>query len=82
MSHRTVFPLFSVEYETQYTVSVLEYVVARLSSAPTVEASHKSLEFGDSLGVFLDLKCGHNNPYSEEEKQQLRAILTKATTSH
>lgn len=71
-----------MEHELHFSLGVLEYVVARLSSAQSVEASRRSMEFEDPLGAFLDLNCGHNNPFSEVEKHQLRQFLTKAATIH
>jgi hypothetical protein len=73
---------FTVEHELHYSLGVLEYVVARLSSAPAVEASRRSMNLEDSVGAFMDLNCGHNNPFSEVEKQQLLEFLAKAAAIH
>ncbi len=58
---------------------MLQYIVARLSSAPSVESNTKSMDLQDTLGAFLDLNCGHNNPFSDDEKRQLTGLLIKAT---
>lgn len=71
----------AVKYEIHYIIGVLQYIVARLSSAPCMESSTKSLELQNSLGAFMDLNCGHNNPFSDEEKQQLQVLLMKATAN-
>jgi hypothetical protein len=34
----------------------------------------------DSVGAFMDLNCGHNNPFTDDEKHQLREFLAKAAT--
>lgn len=39
------------------------------------------MELQDTMGAFLDLSCGHNNPFSDVEKQQLRALLLKASNN-
>jgi hypothetical protein len=69
-----------VEHEIHYSIGVLQYIVARLSSAPSMEASIKSMDLQDTLGAFMELNCGHNNPFSEEEKQRLRVLLAKAAS--
>jgi hypothetical protein len=69
----------SVEHEIRYTTGMLQYIVARLSSAPSVESNTKSMDLQDTLGAFLDLNCGHNNPFSDDEKRQLTGLLIKAT---
>lgn len=51
-------------------------------AGPTVESARKSLnlEVSDSnVGCFMNLHCGHNNPFTREEREQLKGILAKAT---
>jgi hypothetical protein len=60
---------------------MLGYVNARLA-AEVLALQPKGggeAEFVDSdVGHFLDLHCGHNNPFSREEQQQLRDLLDRA----
>jgi len=63
---------------------MLQYIQARLSAAATIESAirSRSLQGGDNdVGCFLNLHCGHNIPFSKEEKQQLKALLDQATGS-
>jgi len=78
--------LNSVTHEISFVLGTLEYVVARLSASTTLETSWKSRHLVDANansylkeGSFLNLHCGHNNPYSAEERKRLRSILDQAT---
>lgn len=75
-----LFTFHTVKHEIHYTTGMLQYIVARLSSAPSVESSTKSMDLQDTLGAFMDLNCGHNNPFSHDEKRQLTELLIKATS--
>jgi hypothetical protein len=47
-----------------------------------IEASQKSrhLQVSDSsVGSFLNLHCGHNNPFARKERDRLKVLLEQAT---
>lgn len=69
----------AVEAELKFIIGMLEYVVARLSSKQTLESSSRSLDLRDGMGAFIELHCGHNNPFSAEERIKLQMFLDKAT---
>jgi hypothetical protein len=86
--HRGDAILNSVSHEVAFVMGTLEYIVARLSARSTLEMCWKSRHLGGSsmsspgggeVGSFLNLNCGHNNPYSAEERTRLREILVEAT---
>lgn len=63
---------------------MLQYVVSRLSASQVLEVNWKNrhLENGSmSVGSFLNLHCGHNNPFEEVERSRLRSLLAKASQS-
>jgi hypothetical protein len=64
-------------------VAVLHYIQSRLSAASTIESAQDELRlnrYEDSgVGVFLNLNCGHNNSFSNEEKEQLLFWLNRAS---
>lgn len=73
-------------HEFQYILGVLVYIRDRLSAGPSVEAAQRCLALEPALsdpssdgGRFLELHCGHNNPFSTQEREQLIAILNKST---
>lgn len=72
--------VFLVNHEFTFVIGTLQYIRERLGS--TVEASRKgrSLVVGDesNVGCFLNLHCGHNNAFSEQEKDRYREILRQA----
>ncbi|CAB9500052.1 whole genome shotgun sequence [Seminavis robusta] len=71
----------TVQHEMDFVVGMLEYIVARLSSAPNVETSWRckhGVQDETAVGMFLNLHCGHNSAFSKPEQDQLKAILTKA----
>ena len=74
----------SVSHEITFVLGTLEYVVARLSSPPTIESSWKNRHLQKDgammVGSFLNLHCGHNNPYSSPERKRLKSLLLQATT--
>lgn len=76
--------LKSVHHEISFVVGTLQYVIARLSSPNMIEASWKTRHlhsFGTgTVGSFLNLHCGHNNPFSPAERKRLRSLLTQATS--
>uniref|UniRef100_A0A7S1Z1N8 Uncharacterized protein n=1 Tax=Trieres chinensis TaxID=1514140 RepID=A0A7S1Z1N8_TRICV len=77
--------------ELRYCAGMLDYVVTRISSAGVVRDSTRALRLKPPLsdggggrlgcgssgspGRFMDLRCGHNNQYSGEEKEMLRGVL-------
>ena len=72
-------------HEVAFVIDTLEYVVSRLSAPNTVETSWKSrhLHANGSMreGSFMNLHCGHNNPFSSDERKRLQSFL-KQTTSN
>ncbi|CAJ1940042.1 unnamed protein product [Cylindrotheca closterium] len=71
-----------VEEELSFIVGTLEYIVARLSSPSVVEQSCKNRHLGlgeGMIGAFMNLHCGHNNPFSAGERSRLRDILLQAS---
>lgn len=72
----------SAEHELSYCIGVLEYVVARLSAPPTVDASRQANHLQSQLGYLLNLHCGHNNQFSVEERVKLTALLDEIGTRH
>jgi len=75
--------LNSVSHEVLFVIGTLEYVMARLSTPATLEASWKSrhLNANGSMaeGSFMNLHCGHNNPYTDAERKRLKAVLLQVT---
>jgi hypothetical protein len=75
----------SVSHELAFVVGTLEYIVARLSSPGVVESSWKNRHLhqdgGMMVGSFMNLHCGHNNPFSSAERKGLKALLLQATSS-
>jgi hypothetical protein len=73
----------TVSHEISFVMGTLEYVMFRLSAPATLEASFKSRHLNANgpmmEGSFMNLHCGHNNPYSAEERNRLKAILLQAT---
>jgi hypothetical protein len=70
--------LCTVSHELQYVVGMLQYVQARLSAPQTIQAARKSLHLQISesnVGSFLNLHCGHNNPFSKVERKKLQSLL-------
>lgn len=65
-------------------MGVLHYIVSRLSASSTVQAAQQSRRldgFDDTgAGVFLNLSCGHNNPFSKEEKLRLEVLLNRSAS--
>jgi hypothetical protein len=66
-------------------MGTLEYVVARLSSPSVVESSWKNrhlyVEGTMMVGSFMNLHCGHNNPFSASERKRLKTLMLQATAS-
>ncbi|KAG7338807.1 hypothetical protein IV203_026277 [Nitzschia inconspicua] len=77
--------LNSVQHEVAYVIGTLEYTQARLSAPHVVENNWRNRHLqaeAMSIGSFLNLHCGHNNPFSESERKRLTALLKHATTIH
>ena len=75
-------PRLLVSHEFQFVLGVLLYLQERLMSTPAIESSRKSrnLEATESaVGSFLNLHCGHNNPFSRDERMRLLEVLQQAT---
>ena len=74
----------TVSHEFGYVMGMLTYIQERLSAAPTVESSHRSRhlqELNEGVGSFLNLHCGHNNPFGREEKERFIQLLRQATAT-
>jgi len=73
----------TVNHELGFVIGTLQYVVARLGAPMVVESSWKERHLQSSGhavgGSFLNLHCGHNNPFSVGEKKRLCALLLQAT---
>lgn len=74
-----------MSHELGFVVDTLQYVVSRLGSPAMIESSWKdrhlqSSRDAASVGSFLNLHCGHNNPFSAGEKKRLRSLVLQATT--
>ena len=73
-----------VKHEISFIIGMLEYIVARLSSPEVVQTSLKCKHCQPEetmVGTFLNLHCGHNNPFSQQERQQLKKILQNTAAS-
>jgi len=70
-----------VEAELAYIVGVLEYILARLTSREVAAVSMIRRTQIDNrsvaAGCFLNLHCGHNNQYSEEEQEKLVELIQR-----
>lgn len=77
--------LNSLSHELVFVTGVLEYVVSRLSSPQVVESNWKNRHLRSegtmAVGSFLNLHCGHNNPFSVTERKRLKTLLLQSTTS-
>jgi len=75
--------LNSVSHEVAFAIGTLEYVMLRLSAPASLETSWKSRHLTNNgsmkEGSFLNLHCGHNNPYSDDERKRLRAVLKQVS---
>jgi hypothetical protein len=75
----------SVNHELAFIVGTLEYVVARLSSPPIVESSWKNRHLQKAgmmmVGSFMNLHCGHNNPFSAPERKRLKTLLLQVSSN-
>ena len=70
-------------HEFQFVIGILQYALARLVAAPTVDVANQSrrLQVLDGgVGCFLNLHCGHNSAFETDEKAKLRALIEMATT--
>jgi len=72
--------LQEVEMELQYCINMLEYVVARISADSSTSKSLDCILLDKELcemshGYLLNLSCGHNNQYSDNERTQLKTLL-------
>lgn len=57
-------------------------MVCRLSAPVMIESSwkerHLQPDGSTAVGSFLNLHCGHNNPFSVGERKRLEALLLQA----
>ena len=70
-----------VTHELGFVIGTLEYIVARLSAPMSLQASWKNRHLvvdGMMVGSFLNLHCGHNNPFSTSERSRLKDLLLHA----
>jgi len=76
--------LDNVRHEVAFVLGTLEYMVSRLSAPTTIETSwkcrHLKLTGPSTEGSFMNLHCGHNNPFSSEERKRLKAILEQLSS--
>jgi hypothetical protein len=73
----------AVKHEVSYVIGTLEYTKTRLSTSRVMEKNWRSRHLeaeSMSIGSFLNLHCGHNNPFSESERKRLKALLKQATS--
>jgi hypothetical protein len=76
--------VLAVKHEVSYVIGTLEYTIARLSAPRVVEKNWRNRHLQSeamSIGSFLNLHCGHNNPFSESERRRLKALLKHATST-
>lgn len=62
-------------------LGVLHYIQARLMDPATLTACLKSRQFASdqsTVGSFLNLTCGHNNSFSQDEQHKLEGIIKLA----
>lgn len=78
--------LEGVEVELLYVIGMLEYTLERLRSKDVVSLALHRRKLGPiddergsiSAGCFLNLRCGHNNQYSVDERERLMTLITRA----
>ena len=73
---------YIVSHEFQFVTAMLYYIQARVSSSVVIQEA-QDIQYlknvGESnVGVFLNLNCGHNNSFSDDEKHHLNSWLTRA----
>jgi hypothetical protein len=72
----------TVSHEFQYVIGVLHYITARLLAPVTIQLAQKCRQMDGfdetGVGLFLNLSCGHNNPFSKEEREKLRHIMDRS----
>jgi hypothetical protein len=74
-----------VQSELSYVIGMLEYVVERISSKESMIFARRRRSGGEeergfiSTGCFLNLKCGHNNQYSPDERDRLMHLICRAS---
>jgi hypothetical protein len=72
-----------VSQELGFVIDTLQYVVTRLCAPGIVESNWKDRHLqsigSGTIGSFLNLHCGHNNPFSVGEKKRLRVLLQQVT---
>lgn len=76
--------LNSLSHELAFVIGTLDYTMSRISSPLVVETNWKnrhlrSAERPMSVGSFMNLNCGHNNPFSESERKRLKSLVIQAT---
>jgi len=72
-----------VQTEVYYCAKMLDYTMARMKAQSTVSSALNASHFRDTFdgfttGLFINLTCGHNNQYSDGERQQLFSLLSEA----
>jgi hypothetical protein len=81
-----------VKRELQYVLGMFQYVVERIKSSSSVNTARTSRRLGANMkedddctsstnsckvtGTFLNLHCGHNVAYSDEERKQLQEFIS------
>jgi len=75
-----------VQTEVYYCIKMLDYTMARMRAQSTVSSALNASHFRDTFdgfttGLFINLSCGHNNQYSDEERQHLFSLLSNACES-
>ena len=67
-------------------LGTLQYIQDRLLASSSIDAARLCRELKPSsdasIGCFMNLHCGHNNPFSKEEKTELKALLDRALAAH
>lgn len=63
----------------------LQYIIDRLSAQSSIESSLKHIRLAqhdrsgqNSNGYFLNLRCGHNAMFTEEERDNLKSLINEA----
>ena len=78
----------TVHHELQYVASTLRYVQARLLSSVSTETAlrERSMQMprnehdmdNGQVGSLIRLHCGHNSPFTSDEKAQLKELVQQA----
>ncbi|GKY93056.1 hypothetical protein MPSEU_000273900 [Mayamaea pseudoterrestris] len=75
-----------LSHEFQYVLGTLQYLQERLSSTTSIDAARTCRKLDPpmdaSIGCYMNLHCGHNNPFSKDEKAELKELLERALAAH